>query len=74
MDKFYDDYFEVLTTPGEGNDELRTIIFKARQNAEFLLKHPVISEFPAEDAKFIAYSLGMALELIQRYENWKEEH
>ncbi len=69
MDKFYDAYWELLTTPDQGEDELRTIIFKTRQNADFFLNHPTIREFPADDAKYIAYGLGAALELLQRYEN-----
>lgn len=73
LEGFYESYWADLTSPGTGEDELRTTIYRGRQNADFVLNHPVIREFPAEDAKFIAYGLGMALELIQQFESWKKE-
>lgn len=51
LGELYDNGFEVLTASGKGTDELRTIIFKASQSAEFF-RRPAISEFPY--AKLIA--------------------
>lgn len=68
MDKFYDQFFDELD-----DDELRTILFAARQKANCFLNRPVCGEFPVEDAHIMALSLGIALEILQRYENQKDE-
>lgn len=68
MKKFYDQFFDELN-----EDELRTIFYAAKQKATNLLSHPVCGEFPAEDARIMALGLGVALEILQRYENQKCE-
>lgn len=65
MDGFYEKFLEKL---GD-EDELRTIFYVAQQNAGTIMKNPAFQEFPADDARVMAQSLAVALELIRRYEN-----
>ncbi len=64
MNGFYEDFFDNLTA-----DELRSIFFVARQSSLSILANPVCQEFPAEDARIMALSLGVAAELLKRFEN-----
>lgn len=68
LKKFYDQFFDELN-----EDELRTIFYAAKQKATNFLSHPVCGEFPTEDAHIMSLSLGVALEILQRYENQKGE-
>ena len=64
MDGFYEKFLDKLD-----EDELRTILFVARQTAENIAKNPAFQEFPVDDARIMAQSFAIALELIRRYEN-----
>lgn len=65
VDRFYDEFLDRL---GDA-DELRTIFYTARQTTESIVKNPAFRELPADDARIMAQSLAVALELIRRYES-----
>lgn len=65
MDGFYEKFLEKL---GD-EDELRTIFYIAQQNTGAIMKNPAFQEFSADDARVMAFSLAVSLEVIRRYEN-----
>ena len=58
---------------GMDADELRTLFFAASQTAGAFQRLPSFSEFPEQDARTMALGLAVALEVIERYENFREK-
>lgn len=67
------EYFFGRTPAGEFEDELRTIFLAATQKASAFRGLDVYREFSSEDAHIMALSLGVALELLSRYELYEKE-
>ena len=67
MNSFYDSYIEELN-----DDEIRTVFFTAKQTADEILNRPVCSEFSSKDAEAMSLGMAVALEILRRYEIYKD--
>lgn len=66
MESFYDSFLENLDS-----DEIRTIFYTAKQSSNSFFNIPVFREFPQKDAEAMSLSMAITLELLRRYENFK---